>query len=187
MLRNTLTKFPGVATVHQQFEIQPHGRGTFIAKYITPDGIAPNFLRKKGWKVHTSTPRNFQLGCAPGLDIAHRARLPEFNFPLSYTSSQTIVGGKWYSPFMFIRIGTLNNQMSTSMYYEMKLEQKWEQIFAYENNENQGNVVVVGVVLPCEVISIAGRVVMDVNVANGVMWFKSFSREGQEIRVGLNL
>ena len=28
---------------------------------------------------------------------------------------------------------------------------------------------------------------MDVNVANGVMWFKSFNREGREIRVGLNL
>ena len=137
--------------------------------------------------MHTSTPRNCQLGCAPGLDIAHRARLPEFNFPLSYTSSQTIVVGKWYSPFMFIRDGKLNNQMSTSMYYEMKLLTKWEQIFEYENNENQGNVVVVDILLPREVISIAGREVMDVNVANGLMWFNSFNREGREIRVGLNL
>ncbi|KAL0001084.1 hypothetical protein SO802_014865 [Lithocarpus litseifolius] len=119
-------------------------------------------------------------------DIALRARLPELNFPLPYTSSQTTVVGKWYSPFMFIRDGTLNNQMSTSMYYEMKLEQKWEQIFACENNDNQGNVVVVDVVLPREVISISGREVVDGNVAYGVMLFKSFNR-GREIRVGLNL
>ena len=38
--------------IHQQFEIQPYGRGTFgpsgfVAKSITPDGIASNFLRKK--------------------------------------------------------------------------------------------------------------------------------------------
>ncbi|KAK7823916.1 hypothetical protein CFP56_035019 [Quercus suber] len=56
-----------------------------------------------------------------------------------------------------------------------------------KNNENQGNVVVVDVLLPREVISIARREVVDVNVANRVMCFKSINREGREIRVGLNL
>ncbi|KAM4092766.1 hypothetical protein ACB094_06G065500 [Castanea mollissima] len=124
--------------IHQQFEIHLNERGCqrggFVAKPITPDGFPPKFLRRKGWEVHTSTPNNFQLGNALGLDSALRARLPEFNFSLSCTSSQPVVVGKWYSPFMFIKEGTLKDQMSTSMYYELTLEKKWEQIFACENN-----------------------------------------------------
>ena len=74
-----------------------------------------------------------------------------------------MVVGKWYSPFMFIKEGTLKDQISTSTYYEVTLEQKWEQIFACENNERQGNVVVVDVVVPREMVLVAGREVMDVN------------------------
>ncbi|KAL0001203.1 hypothetical protein SO802_014984 [Lithocarpus litseifolius] len=144
-------------------------------KAITPDGFPPKFLRRKGWEVHTSTPNDFQLGNALGLDSALRAPLPEFNFPLSCTSSQPVVVGKWYSPFMFIKAGTLKDQMSTSMYYELTLEQ------------NQGNVVDVDVVLPREVVSAARREAMDVKVVNGVMWFKGCNIEGQERSVGLNL
>ena len=137
--------------------------------------------------MHTSTPSNFRLDNALGLDSALRARLPEFNFPLSCTSSQTVVVGKWYSPFMYIKEGTLKDQISTSMYYELTLEQKWEQIFACENNGSQGNVVNVDVVLPREVGSVAGREVVDVKVVNGIMWFKGCSIEGQERSVGLSL
>ncbi|XP_050247544.1 uncharacterized protein LOC126694999 [Quercus robur] len=177
--------------IHQQFEIHRIEKGCqgggFVAKPITPDGFPPKFLGRKGWEVHTSTPSNFRLGNALGLDSALRARLPEFNFPLSCTSSQLVVVGKWYSPFMFIKEGTLKDQISTSMYYELTLEQKWEQIFACENNGSQGNVVDVDVVLPREVVSVAGREVVDVKVVNGIMWFKGCRIEGQERSVGLSL
>ena len=73
------------------------------------------------------------------------------------------------------------------MYYELTLEQKLEQTFACENNGSQGNVVDVDVVLPREVVSVAGREAMDVKVVNGVMWLKGCSIEGQERSVGLNL
>ena len=81
--------------IHQQFEIHRIERGCqgggFVAKPITLDGFPPKFLRRKGWEVYTSTPSDFRLGNALGLDSALRARLPEFNFPLSCTSSQSVV------------------------------------------------------------------------------------------------
>uniref|UniRef100_A0A2N9J8U7 Uncharacterized protein n=1 Tax=Fagus sylvatica TaxID=28930 RepID=A0A2N9J8U7_FAGSY len=97
--------------------------------------------------------------------------------------------GKWYSPFMFISEGTLllKDQMSISMYYKVTLEQNWEQIFACENNENQGNVVFVDEFLPRKVILVGGREVVDVKVDNGVMWFKSYNNEGIAISAGLSL
>ncbi|KAK7828345.1 hypothetical protein CFP56_030378 [Quercus suber] len=177
--------------IYQQFEIHPSemgcdGRGGFVAKSITSDGIPPKFLRSNGWTVQTSTRSDFQLGYASGLNTSLRACLPKFNFLLSCTSSQPVIVGKWYSPFMFIKEGTLKDQMSTSTYYEVTLEQKWAQIFACEHNERQGNVVVVDVP-PREMVLVFGREVMDVNVVSGVMWFKSCGIEGQERSVGLCL
>lgn len=174
--------------VNQQFEIF-RKRG-FVAKSVSPDGFPPKFLGRRGWTVHTSTPRDFQLGDdAQGVDTTLRGRLPDFNFPLSYKSSQPVVVGKWYSPFMFIRDGsTLEDQMRRSMYYEITLEQTWEQLFACErDNDSQGNAVVVDVVVQREVVSVAGREAMDVNAVDGVMWFRSFSEEGREISAGLSL
>uniref|UniRef100_A0A2N9IFV7 Uncharacterized protein n=1 Tax=Fagus sylvatica TaxID=28930 RepID=A0A2N9IFV7_FAGSY len=147
-------------------------------------------LKRKGWGVNTSTPHDFNLvDDAQGLDTALRSHLPEFNLPLSSKSSQPIIVGKWYSPFMFISEGTLllKDQVSISMYYKVTLEQNWEQIFACENNENQGNVVFVDEFLPRKVILVGGREVVDVKVDNGVMWFKSYNNEGIAISAGLSL
>uniref|UniRef100_A0A2N9IFF0 Uncharacterized protein n=1 Tax=Fagus sylvatica TaxID=28930 RepID=A0A2N9IFF0_FAGSY len=182
--------------INQQFEIHKlEGtflpfQGNFVGKSLTPDGIPPMLLKRKGWGVNTSTPHDFNLvDDAQGLDTALRARLPEFNVPLSSKSSQPIIVGKWYSPFMFISEGTLllKDQVSISMYYKVTLEQNWEQIFACENNENQGNVVFVDEFLPRKVILVAGREVVDVKVDNGVMWFKSYNNEGIAISAGLSL
>ncbi|KAG6654034.1 hypothetical protein CIPAW_05G117900 [Carya illinoinensis] len=177
--------------MHQQFEIHSNetscGRSGFVAKPIAPDGFLPQFLAKRGWQVHTSTPRNFNLGEALGLDTTLRARLPDFNFPLSYKSSQNVVVGMWYSPFMFIKEGTPKDQMTRSMYYEITLEQKWEQVFSCENSESQSNVVVVDAILQREEVLIAGMEVVDLNVVDGVMWFKSFGNGGGEVSVGLSM
>ncbi|XP_059448162.1 uncharacterized protein LOC132179449 [Corylus avellana] len=171
----------------QQFEIFRKHRG-FVAKSLSPDGFPPKFLGRKGWTVSTSTPRDFHLGDAPGIDNTLRARLPDFNFPLSHKSCQPVVVGKWYSPFMFVREGALKNQMRRSMYYEITLEQRWERMFACEHdNESQGNGVAVDAVVQREVVSVAGREAADVNVVDGVMWFRSFSEKGEEMSAGLSL
>ncbi|XP_018843692.2 uncharacterized protein LOC109008150 [Juglans regia] len=177
--------------MHQQFEIHPNetscGRSGFVAKPIAPDGFLPRFLARRGWQVRTSTPRNFSLGEAPGLDTTLRARLPDFSFPLSYKSSQNVAVGRWYSPFMFIWEGTPKDQMTRSMYYEITLEQKWEQVFSCEKSESQSNAVVVDAVVQREEVLIAGMEVVDLNVVDGVMWFKSFGNGEAEVSVGLSM
>ncbi|XP_059447971.1 uncharacterized protein LOC132179285 isoform X2 [Corylus avellana] len=175
--------------VDQQFEIFRKHWG-FVAKSLSPDGFPPKFLRSKGWNVSTSTPRDFHLGDARGIDNALRDRLPDFNFPLSHKSCQPVVVGKWYSPFMFVREGLLplKDQMRRSMYYEITLEQRWERMFACErDNESPGNGVAVDAVVQREVVSVAGREAADVNVVDGVMWFRSFSKKGEEMIAGLSL
>ncbi|KAL7240555.1 hypothetical protein ACSBR2_006250 [Camellia fascicularis] len=106
-----------------------------------------------------------------------------FDLPLSYKSSDAIVVGKWYCPFMFIKDGTLRDQMKKSMFYEMTLEQKWEQIFTCVNGYNQGNVVFVDFAVQTEIVTVGGReAVWDENrVADGVIWFRSFG-----VNIGLS-
>ncbi|KAA8529239.1 hypothetical protein F0562_033962 [Nyssa sinensis] len=72
--------------IYQQFEIVPYGPGglCFYAKSVAPDGYPPYVLRRKPWDVDTNTPKNYELGEAPGLDTALRARLPKFNFPQDF-------------------------------------------------------------------------------------------------------
>ncbi|KAJ4844810.1 hypothetical protein Tsubulata_033472 [Turnera subulata] len=170
-------------SMYQQFEIHRQRWGGFVAKSVAPDGIPPDFLRTKGWGVYTSTPSEFQLTEASGLNRKLRACLPEFNFKLSeQSSSPTIVVGKWYCPFMFIKEGQLlKDQMKRSTYYEMTLEQQWVQIYYRENNHNEGNVVNVDVVVEGQVVTVDGRRVNQKQVVDGVMWFRS----GND--VGLNL
>ncbi|OMO75448.1 hypothetical protein CCACVL1_16169 [Corchorus capsularis] len=179
--------------IYQQFEICPPKLGRFVAKSVSPDGVPPIFLRRKGWQAVISTPRNFTLGEAPGLNKALRARLPEFSFPISCKNSELVVVGKWYCPYIFIKDGTPKDQMTKSMYYEMTLEQRWEQVFACDKGYNEGNVVVVDVQVKREVFRVGGinekeailrneRIVVD-----GVMWFRSCSKVGGEVDIGLSL
>ncbi|KAF8364992.1 hypothetical protein HHK36_033008 [Tetracentron sinense] len=149
--------------------------GGFVAKSLAPDGFPPDFLRTKGWKIYASTQHIYQLGEAQGLDTQLRARLPQFNFPLSNTSSGSVVVGKWYCPFMFIKEGgKLKDQMKKSMFYEMTLEQKWEQIYVFENNQSKTSSVAVDVVVQRDMAMIYGResVEDDTNVVDGVVWFR---------------
>ncbi|XVF85684.1 hypothetical protein PTKIN_Ptkin17bG0136000 [Pterospermum kingtungense] len=172
--------------IYQQFEICPRSwQGGFVAKSVTPGRVPPGFLRREGWRAYTSTPRNFTLGEAPGLDTALRARLPEFNFSLSHNSSQPVVVGKWYCPFIFIKDGTPRDQMAKSMYYHMTLEQRWEQICACDNNgHNKDNVAVVDVTVEREVVRVDGLEVSqnEREMLDGVMWFRSSS----QVAVGLS-
>ncbi|XP_059645850.1 uncharacterized protein LOC132288599 [Cornus florida] len=182
--------------MYQQFEIflypQPQGcyGGGFYAKSVAPNGHPPNFLRRKGWKIYTKTPpKKYELGEAPGLNTALRARLPEFNFPLACEISEAVTIGKWYCPFMFIKEGTLKEQMKRSMFYEMTLEQTWEQIFECENNYREGNTVSVNVVVVKEVVLVAQREAVwdERKVVDGAIWFTGFGDVGEEIKLGLSL
>ncbi|KAL5791049.1 hypothetical protein ACOSQ2_005937 [Xanthoceras sorbifolium] len=179
---------------YQQFEIFSKGSSGFFAKSLAPDGFPPDFLRRKGCKLVMETARNFELDEAPGLDMELRARLPDFNFPLSNKSSKPVTVGKWYIPFIFIKEGTLEDQMNRSMYYETTLEQRWEQIFSCDNNgqkeDNNAVVVVVDVVVEREVVSLFGGeretlVPADNHIerraVDGVMWFKSSTTNSRDV------
>ncbi|GMP58697.1 hypothetical protein CsSME_00022280 [Camellia sinensis var. sinensis] len=179
--------------IYQQFQIIPYATacrsgGAFYSTSILPDAFPPYFLRRKGWEIYTKTPKNYELGEALGINTALRACLPAFDFPLSYKSSEAVVVGKWYCPYMLIKDGTLRDQMKISMFYEMTLEQRWEQIFTCENGYNQGNVVSVDVTVQRERVIVVGREAVwdDNNVANGVIWFTSFGGVGEEVNIGLS-
>lgn len=176
--------------IYQQFEVHKRDWGGYVAKSVAADGYPPGFLRRKGWRVSTSTPHDFTLNEAPGLDRNLRARLPDFNFPLSEKTSAPLVVGKWYIPFMFIKeLGKLKDQMSCSRYYKMTLEQRWERIFECDNVEGKSSVAV-DVVGEKEVVAVAGReATVDENHVGdgGVVWLRSSDDEGREVSVGLSL
>ncbi|CDP00528.1 unnamed protein product [Coffea canephora] len=180
--------------IYQQFEVFVYeaacvGRGYFYAKSVAPDGFPPYFLRRKGWSVHTKTPKHYELDEAPGLNASLRARLPEFSVPPSYKSSEAVVVGKWYSPFLFIKDGIVKDQMKRSMFYQVTLEQKWEQVYSTQNSYHEAKSVSMDVTIDREAVYIAGNKAVwdEKNVVEGAIWFKSFGRAGEEATVGLSI
>lgn len=174
----------------QQFQFFSYGGccGGFDAQSVVPDGFAPLFLRRRGWTISTRTPKNFQLGQAEGLDSSLRTRLPDLNFSLS-RGSETVVVGKWYCPFMFIKEGLVKDQLEMSPYYQMTLEQRWEEIFSCENDGGFGNSVVVDAVVGREMVRLGEddderEAWCDEgdNVNGGIVWFRS-----GEVSVGLSV
>ncbi|XP_058114955.1 uncharacterized protein LOC131257975 [Magnolia sinica] len=159
--------------IYQQVEIIRRHSGSYVAKSIAPDGFPPLFLRRKGWEVYTKTPHDFQLGEAHGIDLSPRARLPAFDFPISNKHSRSVVVGKWYIPFMFIKEdGTSSkDQMKKSMFYEMYLEQMWDEIHMCENHSTEQNAVVVNTTVRREIVMISGLEAIP-HVVDGVMWLR---------------
>lgn len=176
--------------IYQQVEIFRNNIGTFSAKSVAPDGFPPQFLRRDGWKLYADTPKHYHLDEALGLNSVLRARLPDFEFPLSKDSSEPVVVGKWYCPFLFVKEGmSSKKQMEMSVFYEMTLEQRWEKVFSRENIDIGENVVVVDVVVPSEVVKVSGREAVwdERNVADGILWFKSSDEVGGETSAGLSM
>lgn len=184
-----------ISDTHQEFEIYPRRskvtfRGGFSAKSVAPNGYPPRFLSRR-WKVSASTSSESSLVETSGLNEALRASKPEFKFSLAKKSSESVVVGKWYCPFMFIKEGahkTLKEEMRKSMFYEMTLEQKWEQIFSGENGNGKGNTVNVDAVVQKEVVVIAGweAVIDEMDNAEGFLCFNSFNNVGEKSSVGLS-
>lgn len=181
--------------LYQQYQIDLQKRivnisGGFVANSMAKDGNPPEPLWRRGWKLTSSTAHEFELGDAPGLDTTLRAQLPGFDFPL-----KNVIVGKWYCPFMFVKEGTpksLRDERNRTMYYEMTLEQRWEQILAKEHSKehDRGNAVAVDVVVQSEVVVVGGMegVCDDRYVGDdGVVWFRSSNNLGEETKVGVSL
>nr|GEX79466.1 hypothetical protein [Tanacetum cinerariifolium]GFA55462.1 hypothetical protein [Tanacetum cinerariifolium] len=183
---------------YQQFEIVNNGHlfdgdGGFYANSLADDGYPPVFLRTKVWKIHARTPNNFKLSEANGINVSLRSRLPDLDFPLSTKVSDSVVVGKWYCPFVFIKEGKLINQVKNSIFYEMTLEQKWNQIFIKETEHNEGNVVSVEADIHSEAVFIGKgqkEAIWDErNVVDGAIWFTRLEskKESKKESLGLSL
>lgn len=91
---------------------------------------------------------------------------------------------------MFIKeMSSLEEQMKKSMFYEMYLEQFWEEIYAHENLGNEGNAVVVKACVPKEAITLFGEGTVGEGtlVENGMMWFRPVDHGRKDTEVGLSL
>ncbi|CAK9316782.1 unnamed protein product [Citrullus colocynthis] len=171
---------------YQQFQLNPttsySGHEGFEAISMAADGIPPFLFRRPGWTAHTSKLHGLESMEAQGLDFVLRSQLPDFNFPLPCKISNPVVVGKWYCPFIFIGDGAVDVQMDRSMYYEMTLEQRWEEIFGCENFEDGNRVVDFGVCVEKEMAAVLGKrvAVGERDVGDGFVWFSP-------ARVGLSL
>lgn len=175
--------------VYQQFKIHRHQGGGFFAESVAPDGVPPKFLKKKGWKLRSSSMYVSQLSDALGLDAAIRSRLPDFNFPIFKRRSASSVVGRWYCPFVFVRENaTIRQQMKKSKFYRITLEQWWEEIYSCGNVNNAGNVVNVSVDVQREVplVSAMEAVKDDRNGRTGFTWFKAHNPHSKRV-VGVGL
>jgi len=138
--------------IYQQFQFslaKTCNSHMLVAKSIAPDGHPPYFLRRTGWTMNGKTPKNFTLGEANGINSSLRARLPNFNFPVTQLLSEHVIVGKWYCPFMFINEGSNKERIKSSVFYEMTLEQRWDQVFYVDNqgNEEKKRLVRLGLML----------------------------------------
>ncbi|CAN1296163.1 hypothetical protein LINPERPRIM_LOCUS23052 [Linum perenne] len=169
--------------IYHQFQISLHkswgGGHSFNAKSVATNGFPPHFLRRNGWRLHTSTPREFELGEALGLDSKLRAQLPDFTFPLSDDDHhKVVVAGKWYCPFMFVKESGMKvkDQVIHSRFYEMTMEQQWEPIFRCDASEGGHEHVNVDVEVESEGVRVGKRDAVgdrgEVD-ADGVIWFTS--------------
>lgn len=173
--------------VYQQVEIECKNDG-FHAKSVAPDGIPPWFLGRKYWKVYASKPDNYTLDEALGLNVAFHLCLPSLNFPVSIQDTPKIVIGRWYSPFIFVKEERgLEKQMKRSMFYEVILEQFWEEVYAYENQNGEEKVVEVNALIASKMFFLDGKEVVQANKpdGDGMIWFKPIDSKGKG--VGLSL
>ncbi|KAH6802145.1 hypothetical protein C2S51_033591 [Perilla frutescens var. frutescens] len=168
--------------VYQQLVIIPGSdRGSFTAKSAAEDGFPPKFLRKKGWTISSKTPPNLKLGAAQGLDSQ-----------LDSPAASSVVG-KWYTPFIFVKEGTLRDQVERSMYYEVTLEQRWDRIYSCrredddDHNQDHGNSVVIDATFEKEQVFVGGSRASwnEKSAVDGVIWFKVDGGGGVGLRVEL--
>ncbi|CAD5312613.1 unnamed protein product [Arabidopsis thaliana] len=100
---------------------------------------------------------------AKGLNTELRTELPGLGM--------SVVVGKWYVPFIFVKERDVEDQIKRSMYYSMTLEQRWEEVFSYEKDKSRNYDVLVDVELDTEVVKVDGQEISRGVEANGFVWF----------------
>ncbi|KAG2384211.1 hypothetical protein LR48_Vigan10g223400 [Vigna angularis] len=180
MLNDERPKPFNLKDLYQIFKIHSHQSDGFFGRSITPDGIPPSFLRKKGWRMEISgSYRSCRLSEALGVDASLREQLPDLNFPISRKRSPPVTVGKWYCPFIFVRDGTrMRQQMKKCMYYSMTLEQRWEEVYSCGSEESEGGdgVVAVNVSVEREMVMVSGIKATrnGSSDADGFFWFRAY-------------
>ncbi|CAN8293754.1 unnamed protein product [Cochlearia groenlandica] len=163
--------------IYQQFEIHQRGSSTrkFFATSVASDGIPPRFLRRKGWTVPFSASEDFGLiDDAKGIvDANLRSNLPD-------GFDKSVVVGKWYVPFLFVKEGKAKDQMKKSMYYSMTLNQRFQEVYFCENVDDKLREVVVDVEVEKEVVKLQGEKIARETKgvdSDGVVWFSVSENE----------
>ncbi|CAA7039292.1 unnamed protein product [Microthlaspi erraticum] len=168
--------------INQQFEIQPKPSSRrYFATTVAPGGIPPKFL-KRNWTVAYSNSQDFGLvDDAKGIDTKVRSELPS-------DLNTSVVVGKWYVPFIFVKEREAKFQIKSSAYYIMTLKQRWEEVYSCENDnhneeEEEGEVVVdVDVDVETKVVKLEGQVTkLRETSGGGVVWYE---REDKKIGLG---
>ncbi|KAJ1276856.1 hypothetical protein BS78_05G248300 [Paspalum vaginatum] len=122
----------------------------FRAVAVAEDGIPPDYLRKKkGWKA---------VGMASP----------------TYDHASVVVVGRWYVPFLFVKADgerRLKDQFRRCTFYEMTLEQSWEQIYSREGSEPAEEVTVTATVRRFTAL-LGGTDAVQPQADGGVMWFR---------------
>ncbi|CAF2258815.1 BnaA08g24240D [Brassica napus] len=151
---------------YQQFEIhqkKPSSR-YYHATSVAPDGVPPWFLKKKEWTVSYSRSQEFELrDDGKGLNKELRSELPALG--------ASVVVGKWYVPFIFVKEKDAKDQIKRSVYYSLTLEQRWEEVFSHENDKSENHDVVVDVEVEDEVVKLGGQEITRGVNENGFVWF----------------
>ncbi|WVZ49558.1 hypothetical protein U9M48_000904 [Paspalum notatum var. saurae] len=169
--------------VYQQVEVQQlaPGKNGFRAVAVAGDGVPPDYLRKKkGWKVVGMASPTYDLADdAQGVDAVLRSRMPEVDGETS-SSSPPVVVGRWYVPFLFVKADgerRLKDQFRRCTFYEMTLEQSWEQIYSRQR-EREGpaageeeEVTVTAAVRRFTAL-LGGTDAVQPQADGGVMWFR---------------
>ncbi|XAR51579.1 hypothetical protein NMG60_11006246 [Bertholletia excelsa] len=161
--------------IYQQVEICRHKKFGFYARSVAGDGFPPKFLRRKGWEVYTSSSMQLRLRETQGLNMSVRTPRPDFNFPIYYKCSRPVVLAKWYCPFVFVKEGAkAKDRVKRPLFYEMTLEQWWEEIYSCENEGHEGNTVTVNADVQKEAVLVYGKeAVKDERpLDDGFVWFR---------------
>lgn len=176
---------PDPYDIHQQVVITTTSSPScsyYHAKPADPNAILPAYLMSS-WTLENRTSTLRLIDDAKGLNVELRSKLPGLDM--------SVVVGKWYVPFLFVKEGDIIDQVKISMYYNMTLHQRWEEVFFYENVHNEDCIqVAVDVDLEAQVIKVEGQ---KINIettnldAKGIVWFQVLDHEGkQEDRFKVN-
>ncbi|KAL1202376.1 hypothetical protein V5N11_008981 [Cardamine amara subsp. amara] len=135
--------------IYQQFEIhQPKSLSrNYFATSVAPDGVPPEFLKRKYWTVEYSTSEDYGLSDdAKGINTKLRSELPS-------DLNTNVVVGKC-----------------------MVLVQRWEEVYSCDNTYNEKTrEVVVNVEVEPEVVKLEGQGIGEKITSvdeNGVFWFE---------------